>query len=237
MDAAVILAIDTSGATASVAVYSQRVLAELAWHSGRSHSAQTLPAIDAVLRLANVDKRQVSAIAVASGPGSYSGLRVGASTAMAMAMALEISAVQVPTLDVIAWSQCSTSGGDQRTDIRPIRAAIDVGRGHYASARFRRGASQLERETRIESAGLGELLELATAERSVLAVDLDPASRERADQNYGARLNLVSPAAGLRRAGFLAELAAHRIGRGELAPSAILEPIYAGDRGQVAGEK
>src|SRR3954471_8594398 len=97
-----LLAIDTSSLTATVAVFRGQVLGELAWQSGRRHSAELLPAIEQVLGFAGVDKRSVTCIAVAAGPGSYSGLRVGVSTAMALALAWGIEVVQVPTLDVIA---------------------------------------------------------------------------------------------------------------------------------------
>src|SRR5439155_11463195 len=162
---------------------------------------------------------------VAAGPGSYSGLRVGISTAMALALALNVDVVQVPTLDVMAWGVPGAGNGDPRS-ARPVRAANDVGRGHYASARFRRAAHYLEHETRIQSVGLGELLELATAGRSLLVVDLDRAARDNAERHYGAKIELASPAASMRRAGFLAELATLKIRRGELVGASVVEPIY-----------
>jgi tRNA threonylcarbamoyladenosine biosynthesis protein TsaB len=225
VEGAPVLAIDTSGVTASVALYRDQVLAETAWQSGRSHSAQLLPAIDHMLHLTRVEKRDLSAIAVAVGPGSYSGLRVGISTAMALALALNVDVVQVPTLDVMAWGVSAVGNGEPRA-ARPVRAAIDVGRGHYATARFRRAAHHLEHETRIQSVGLGGLLELATAERSLLVVDLDPSARENAERHYGAKIDLASPAASMRRAGFLAELATIKIRRGELVGASAVEPIY-----------
>jgi tRNA threonylcarbamoyladenosine biosynthesis protein TsaB len=226
-----VLAIDTSGATASVALYAGQVLAESTWQSGRRHSAELLPAIDELMARARIEKQGLSAIAVAAGPGSYSGLRVGVSTAMAMALALDLPVAQVPTLDVIAWAQAGSlhPQGSSRADgvsWRSIRAAIDVGRGHYATARFRATDQHLEHETRIESVGLGELFELASVERSLLAVDLDPECRETVERQYGSRIELASPAASIRRAGFLAELAAGKIRRGELVGDLAVEPIY-----------
>lgn len=224
-----ILALDTSGSTASVAVYAERVLAETSWHSGRRHSAQLLPEIDHVLRLAEVDKHQLSGIAVARGPGSYSGLRVGISTAMALALSLEVDLVQVPTLDVMAWA---VAGG--RVGPRSIRAAIDVGRGHFATARLRPRLQpglhpiegHVEHETEIESLALPALLDRAAAEGAVLVVDLDPETRRQATEQSGSRIDWASPAGSLRRAGFLAELAAGKFRRGELVGAASVEPIY-----------
>jgi tRNA threonylcarbamoyladenosine biosynthesis protein TsaB len=223
-DGGVILAIETSGATASVAVYHDQVLAESVWHSGRRHSAQLLPAIDQVLTLAGVDRTQLRALAVAVGPGSYAGLRVGVSTAMGLGLALEVDILQVPTLDVIAWGQAGPAPGDGRPG-RSIRAAIDVGRGRFATARFRRAGSHLEHESRVQSNGLGELLEVSAVERSLLVVDLDPATREHVERHYGARVELALPAASVRRAGHLAELAALKLRRGEPIGSTV-EPIY-----------
>ena len=225
VDGGPILAIDTSGDTASVAVYRDRVLAEATWQAGRHHSVQLLPAVDRVLDQANTDKQSLSAIAVAVGPGSYSGLRVGISTALAFALALDLAITQVPTLEVIAFAQPAFSATDPRAS-RPVRAAIHVGRGHYATARFRRAGSHLEHETRMEAVGLGELVELAAVEHALLAVDPDPETREHLDRQYGARVELTSPAASARRAGFLAELAALKIRRGEPAGSLAVEPIY-----------
>ena len=225
MSAELLLAIDTSGTTASVAVYGDQVLAEIAWHSGRRHSAELLPTIDTTLRLANTDKQSLTAVAVAAGPGSYSGLRVGISTAMALALALDIGVLQVPTLDVIAWGAAATTHADARNS-RPIRAAIDVGRGHYATCRSRRGIQGLEHETRIDSVGLGELMELAASEHSLLVVDLDPEAREQVQRHVSMRFDLAPPSATVRRAGFLGELAAMKIRRGEFAGASVVEPIY-----------
>ena len=222
-----ILAIDTSGATASVAIYEDQVLAELTWHSGRKHSAQLLPAIEQALALAQVDKQSLSAIGVAIGPGSYSGLRVGVSTAMAMALALDRPVAQVPTLDVITWSQaCPHQSSATTARGMLVRAAIDVGRGRFASARIRAVEGQLEHESDIENVALHELGELAAREHSVLAVDLDPQSRQTIEQEFEGRVELAGPAACARRAGFLAELAAIKMKRGELVGDEAVEPIY-----------
>lgn len=219
-----ILAIDTSTATASVAVYHDQVLAETVWHSGRRHSSQLLPAIDSALTLAGVARSELRAVAVAIGPGSYSGLRVGIATALGLGLALDIGIVQIPTLDVLAWGVAGVVTGDGRPP-RPIRAAIDVGRGRYATARFRRVAAHLEHESRVETTPLSELLEVSAVEHSLLVVDLDPQTREHVERHYGARVELTPPAASVRRAGYLAELAALKLRRGEPTASTV-EPIY-----------
>src|SRR5713226_1140067 len=101
---AMILALDTSGSTPSVAVYDRQVLGEITWVAGRRHSQHLLRAIDSALELAGMTKSNLEAVAVASGPGSYSGLRVGATTAMGLGLGLGVGVVQVPTLEALARS-------------------------------------------------------------------------------------------------------------------------------------
>ena len=67
---------------------------------------------------------------------------------------------------------------------------------------------------------------MAAVERSLLAVDLDPDTRETIEHQYGGRVEFSSPGASVRRAGFLAELAALKIRRGELVGDLAVEPIY-----------
>ncbi|MEA2642277.1 MAG: tRNA threonylcarbamoyladenosine biosynthesis protein TsaB [Chloroflexota bacterium] len=216
-----ILAIDTSGMAASVAVYSGHVLAEVSWQSGRRHSAELLPTIDTALDLARVARSELTAVAVAVGPGSYSGLRVGVSTAMALGLGLGIDVAQVPTLEVIAWAHL---GDDER---RKVRAAIDVGRGRYASARFSHHHGRIEQETQIAAGTAAELAAMAQSEDALLVIDLDPEARATLQTACDAGLRLAAPAAATRRAGFLAELAVGRIERGE-ATNGVVEPIYLG---------
>lgn len=215
------LALDTSSATASVAVYRGQVLGELTWQSGRSHSAQLIPAIELVLRLAGVEKGSLAGVAVAIGPGSYSGLRVGIATASSLSLALGIPLMQVPTLDIIAWGVPAPGWGPAAP---PIRAAVLVGRGRFASARYRRTEAQVERETEIDAATLEELADWAEAEGALLAVDLEADLRQRLQTEGIGRL--LPPAASLRRAGFLAELALRRLRHGPLDSGSVPEPIY-----------
>lgn len=196
-----ILAIDTSGSLASVAVYAGQVQSEMTWRSGRHHSLALIAAIDRALELAGAERRALGAIALAAGPGSYSGLRVGASTAIGLSLALDIPIIEVPTLEIIAAAAPAEPG-----DLRP---AIEVGRGRYASARYRRRSDALVAVGDIESSNLAELLARVTDEGSVLIGDFDT------DELASSPARLVAGAAGVRRAGLLAERAARRLERSD----------------------
>ena len=99
-----ILAIDTSTQVSSVAVVSDgKLAAELTMQAKLTHSETLLPHIEEVLGMANQKKEELEGIAVSLGPGSFTGLRIGLATAKAMAYALQLPIVGVPTLRALAW--------------------------------------------------------------------------------------------------------------------------------------
>lgn len=79
-----------------------RVVAEAALRRGQEHAARLVPLVEALLALADARLADVAAIAVAAGPGSYTGLRIGASTAKALCLATGAALVPVATLDALA---------------------------------------------------------------------------------------------------------------------------------------
>jgi tRNA threonylcarbamoyl adenosine modification protein YeaZ len=97
-----LLAIDTSTHYASVAVHDgQRLLAETTWLAEQEHTRTLLPSIDHALKLARVTLQQIDTVAVALGPGSFNGLRVGLSTAKGLCLARSLPLVGVPTMEII----------------------------------------------------------------------------------------------------------------------------------------
>src|SRR5690242_15329684 len=101
---ALLLAIDTSTTDSGVALFDGAVvLAECAWYSGRRHAEQVLPVVDLLLAQADATPADLTAVAVALGPGSWSGLRVGMSFAKSLALSRELPLVGVPTLAILAY--------------------------------------------------------------------------------------------------------------------------------------
>ncbi len=100
-----LLSIDSSGLVAGVALLLDDVLVgEYTIHNKKTHSQTLLPMIADMLAMAEVDKHELTAIAVAAGPGSFTGLRIGAATAKGLAQALEIPVVPVSTLEGLAYN-------------------------------------------------------------------------------------------------------------------------------------
>lgn len=100
-----ILALDSSGMTASVAVAEEdRLLAEYTVNYKKTHSQTLLPMLDEVAKLIELDLDSIDAIAVAGGPGSFTGLRIGSATAKGLGLALKKPLVHVPTLEGMAYN-------------------------------------------------------------------------------------------------------------------------------------
>ncbi len=134
-----ILAIDTTGASGSVALLRcgagalarDSELIELVPLAGRTYSAQLMPQISALLARHNLDKRAIHAYAAATGPGSFTGLRVGLSTVKALAEITQKPIAAVSLLEALAWAGVArvSDPGTSPTTERKVIAALDAMRG------------------------------------------------------------------------------------------------------------
>lgn len=104
-----ILAIETSAQTASAAVLTEeKLLAENTINHKMTHSELLMPMVDALLERLGLFPADLDAVAVCSGPGSFTGLRIGAATAKGLCAGLGIPLLPVPTLDALAYNIFST---------------------------------------------------------------------------------------------------------------------------------
>ena len=100
-----VLAIDSSGLTATVAIVEdEQTIAEYTTNYKKTHSQTLLPMIDEMVRMVDADLKDIDAIAVAGGPGSFTGLRIGSATAKGLGLALDKPLIHVPTVDAMAYS-------------------------------------------------------------------------------------------------------------------------------------
>ena len=100
-----VLAIDSSGLTASVAIVEEEVtIAEYTVNYKKTHSQTLLPMIDEMVKMTETDLDTIDAIAVAGGPGSFTGLRIGSATAKGLGLALDKPLIHIPTVDGLAYS-------------------------------------------------------------------------------------------------------------------------------------
>lgn len=108
-----ILAMDSSGLVASVAVVEtgpieEVTVAEYTVNYKKTHSQTLLPMLDDVAKMIELDLDKIDAIAVAAGPGSFTGLRIGSATAKGLGLALKKPLIHVPTLHGLAYNLCGT---------------------------------------------------------------------------------------------------------------------------------
>ncbi len=100
-----VLAIDTTSLAASVALVDEmKVIAEFTTNYKKTHSQTIMPMIDYLKNIVNLDLKSIDYIACSSGPGSFTGLRIGASIAKGLAFAMDKKIVPVPTLDALAYN-------------------------------------------------------------------------------------------------------------------------------------
>jgi tRNA threonylcarbamoyladenosine biosynthesis protein TsaB len=137
-----ILAIETTDPAGSAAlIEGRRIVAEMRL-TAQQRSAQSLaPAIRDLLETAAWKPSEIGLVAVAIGPGSFTGLRVGVTTAKTFSYAVGCDVVAVPTLEVIAAQaagHADAQSGDRKLDgPRQILTVLDAGRQQVFSARFR----------------------------------------------------------------------------------------------------
>lgn len=100
-----ILGLDSSGLVASVAIVEDAEMrGEYTINYKKTHSQTLLPMLDEVAKMIELDLETVDAIAVAGGPGSFTGLRIGSATAKGLGLALQKPLIHVPTVDALAYN-------------------------------------------------------------------------------------------------------------------------------------
>lgn len=212
-----LLAIDTSTRSVGIALYNGvRVLGETTWWSQDYHTVELAPAVEELLQRARIPIYNLEALAVATGPGSFTGLRVGLALAKGLAFTHRLPLIGIPTLDILASAQ--------PPDTLPLVAAIQAGRNRLAIGWYH------NREYKWQSVGEYQILEIRSLAQLIKSPTIvcGEFSEEERRLLVRKRINirLASPAHSLRRPSFLAELAWQRLMDGHFDDPATLSPIY-----------
>ena len=121
-----LLAIDTATKALGIALYSgTEVIAESLWRSHGRHTIELAPEVALALRRANVGNDSLTGVAVALGPGSYTGLRIGLALAKGLALVHKLELIGIPTLDILAQAQPARD--------EPMLCVIQAGRSRLAA--------------------------------------------------------------------------------------------------------
>jgi tRNA threonylcarbamoyladenosine biosynthesis protein TsaB len=212
------LAIDTCTRRASIALRdAHQVRAELTWECERAETATVSARIQDLCATSHIDPSTLGAVAVAIGPGSYTGVRCGLAIAKGIALALKIPILGVNAFDVIVNAQPAT-----RT---PLLAVLEIGRKRVAVCPYQNmGGKLLTGEWKLLD---WPDLNNAIFEPTWVCGDLPAELQTMLAHNASAR---VAPAPlNMRRAGHLAELAYRRWRSGEVDDVMTLTAIYPPD--------
>lgn len=213
-----ILALDTSSQMIGYAIADETsVLAEAVWRGQRQGTTMLLAEVVRALELLGLSQDDLRAVAVAMGPGSFSGLRVGIGIAKGLALGLGIPIIGVPTLAFTAEPFRATG--------QPICATVAAGRGRYAFAVFTKQDGELiEAAPTMNGTADDIAATLATYPAAIICGELDTEAEAILRSVPGA----IVPPAGVRtrRLGALADVARRRILRGDTDDLVALEPIY-----------
>ena len=218
----IILGIESAALTASTAIVTDGILtAEYTVNHKKTHSQTLLPMLDEICRMAELDKTKIDAIAVSAGPGSFTGLRIGAATAKGLGLALERPIVPVPTLEGLAYNLYGTDA--------LICPVMDARRSQVYNGLYRFDeAGEMVRLAGPRALGMKELLEelKIQAEPVLFLGDGVPVFENEIQAALG-KMALFAPASAARqRAAAVAALGRKLLERGECVSAAGFAPFY-----------
>lgn len=202
-----LLAIDTSTEQAGLALGNESTLLERSWAAGRTQTTSVLPAIDHLLHEAGITTAGVEAIAIATGPGTFTGLRVGMSIAKGLVLAQGTPLIGIPTLDIAAASA---------DDAPDLVALLPAGRGRVVWQRYGVQADPDPRNTTVPEL----IAALEAMPESLVIGEVSPEHRTAIEEAHPhVRWEY-------RRPGVLADLARCRLARDDVDDPVTLEPLY-----------
>ena len=206
-----VLAVETSSLAGGVALLDdERLVAEYLLDVSVTHSERLMAAIDRVLTDARWSARELGGLAVAVGPGSFTGLRIAMSTVKGLGLALRLPIAAVPTLDAMAaalpWAAL------------PVCPVLDARKGEVYASLYRWRGDAMRREWEYLALSPGALAERLT-EPVIVAGDGAPVIRSPHARLLPPPRRLPSPAC-------VGLLGLERLRRGETVVAAALAPLY-----------
>jgi tRNA threonylcarbamoyladenosine biosynthesis protein TsaB len=218
-----ILAIESSAMVASVAVVEDsKIICEYTLNEKKTHSQTIMPMVESIKKEIGLDLKTLDAIAVSSGPGSYTGLRIGSATAKGLAHVLDIPVIGISTIESMATNIAPTT-----VIICPM---LDARRQHVFSGAYRYDDKQcLEVIIEINQISVVDLLEkLKVYQQPILFLGdgfeaHEALIRENMDESY---IKVARPIEFLPSASALGLLAIERLKAGEVDNYMTHQPNY-----------
>jgi len=213
-----ILAADTTGSVLSVALSEdKKLIAEHYLNRGRTHSEGFMPMVDALLRSASVDLSAVDLYACVTGPGSFTGIRIGVSAVKAFAQEGDKPCIAVNTLDSLACNGSNFIG--------VVCPLLDARRGEVYNALYQNDGG-LQRLTGYRALPLREVLAEIGSQRALFLGDGAAAYRDLIEETMGQNAVFAAENFLLQRASSACIIAYDAAKRGDTVSAYALEPCY-----------
>ena len=216
-----VLGIDSSGMVASVAVVEDtQMLAEYTINYKKTHSQTLLPMLDEIGKMIELDLSTIDVIAVAAGPGSFTGLRIGSATAKGLGLALKKPLVSVPTLEGIAYNFC---GSDKL-----VCPMMDARRSQVYTGIYKFSGNELEKVEDQMAVPVEEILEKLNqlGKEVILAGDGVPVYLDKIEKELKVPYLLAPSHLNRQRAGAVAALGMQYAQAGHLETAMEHQPNY-----------
>ena len=215
-----IIALESSAITASVAVTEdEKLLAQSFQNSGLTHSATLMPMAADLLKNTGLTLEEMDVVAVAAGPGSFTGVRIGVAAAKGLAWPGDKPCAPCSTLESMAW-QCAHLDGE-------VCAAMDARRDQVYCARFLAENGELKRLTEDRAMGLDELAQevCLSGKKQILVGDGADLARQALEER-GLPCVLMPPHLLYQTAWGVARCALRLAREGKLVSAAAMAPSY-----------
>ncbi|MBC8508566.1 MAG: tRNA (adenosine(37)-N6)-threonylcarbamoyltransferase complex dimerization subunit type 1 TsaB [Anaerolineales bacterium] len=212
-----LLAVDTSTRMVGIALYDgSQVLAEMTWSSHSYHTVELAPSVDAMLEKTGISVGELSALGVATGPGSFTALRIGLAFVKGLAFSEHLPIIGIPTLEIVAAAQPFAD--------TQMACVLVAGRRRLAVGWYQVVENKWESMGNLDNLTLDEFAE-SIREPTRICGELNDEVRQRLGRKYK-NVVLASPAFSVRRPAILAELAWQRWEAGHVDNPATLSPTY-----------
>lgn len=211
-----LLGIDTSTQSVGIAIYDgHQILCEESWVSRRYHTVELAEAVAANLKRAGLNPKDLDVLAVATGPGSFTGLRIGMALVKGIAYTHQLPVIGVPTLDITARA---IPLNDKR-----LAAVLQAGRSRLAVGWYLVENENWTSQDLVENLSLEELLERID-QPCILTGELTKEIRKAVAEND--LISTPDPALAMRSPKYLADLAWDRWQAGDVDDVLTLKPFY-----------
>lgn len=212
-----LLAIDTSTQWIGLALFDdEQVIGETIWQTHNHHSVELSPAVESLFKRSAINASSLKVLAVATGPGSFTSLRIGLAFVKGLALAMNLPVIGIPTLDIAAAAV-------PVQDI-PLCVVLQAGRGRLAVGNYLANGSTWCSQGEPEVMTPHEL-EQSIKKPTLICGELSADERKTLARRWK-NVQLAEPAVCVRRPAYLAQLAWKRWQTMDVDDVVSLAPVY-----------